>query len=456
MNLKGKKVAIIGVGVEGLSTLRYLGKQGVKVSILDKKGEEEIDKKIISEVRSLGATISLGKNYLQSLDQFDVVFRSPSVRSDIPQLKRAAEKGTQITSQIKFFFDLCEAPIIGVTGTKGKGTTASLLYEILKAEDGKVFFCGNIGKPPLDVVDRVTKNSLVILELSSFQLFDLEKSPHIAVILMITSEHLDWHKNVGEYVEAKKNITKYQNKKDLVVLNSDYEQSKLIGESGDGEKYYFSTKEEVTKGAYLKDDKIVLVGVGSGGQIKIGSRKITGQHNLQNILAAVLTSNLLGVDCSTITQVVNNFKGLPHRLEFVGEKSQVDYYNDSASTIPETTIAAIKALKNPKILILGGSSKNSDFSLLGKEIIGGNVKAVILMGQEAKRIKRALRDGGEFLGQVVQEPCSMEEIVDKARGIAKPGDTVVLSPACASFDMFKNYQDRGDRFKLVVNSLNKN
>jgi UDP-N-acetylmuramoylalanine--D-glutamate ligase len=456
MNLKGRKVAIIGVGVEGLSTLRYLDKQGVKASIVDKKEEEEIDNKIISEVRSLGATISLGKNYLQSLDQFDVVFRSPSVRPDTPLLKEAAEKGTQITSQIKFFFDLCAAPIIGVTGTKGKGTTASLLYEILKAGGRKVFFCGNIGRPPLDVVGQVTKDSLVILELSSFQLFDLEKGPHIAVILMVTSEHLDWHKNVGEYIEAKKNITKYQNKSDLVVLNNDYEQSKLIGEFGKGEKYYFSTKEEVTKGAYLKDDKIVLAGVSSGGEIEVGSKKIPGEHNLQNILAAVLTSNLLGADYDTAAQTINNFKGLPHRLEFVGEENQVGYYNDSASTIPETAIAAIKAFKNPKIMILGGSSKNSDFSLLGREIVENDVKAVILIGQEAERIKKAIGDSGEFLGQIIQEPGSMKEIIDRAKGTAKPGDVVILSPACASFDMFKNYQDRGDQFKLAIDTLNKN
>jgi len=449
---KDKKVAVIGAGVEGISTADYLASKGAVVSLLDKKIGTEIETKRLDQVKKLRVKYCFGKDYLSSLEDFEIVFRSPGVRRDLPEIINAEKAGTQITSQIKLFFDLCSAPIVGITGTKGKGTTASLIYEILKAAGKKVFLGGNIGKPPLDFLDQVTADSLVVLELSSFQLMDLEKSPHIAVVLMITSEHLDWHKDVDEYTKAKGRIVKYQNENDFVVINKDFPSSLKLGEASRAKKYYVSTKESLERGAYIDKGFIVSVTNGWTTIAKIDEVKIPGEHNLQNIAAAVAVAGILEIPPDIISKTIISFKGLPHRLEFVREVNGVKFYSDSASTTPETAIAAVKAFKNPKIVILGGSSKQSDFGQLGRAISTNNLKAVILIGEEAKRIKEAI-GVAKFSGEVIEGLKTMEEIVEKAKDLAKPGDVAILSPACASFDMFKNYLDRGEQFKATVNSL---
>ena len=452
INFDGKKVAVIGAGIEGTSTLKYLSKYKTQTFLLEQKDEWKIDAETRKLTESLNTRLSFGKNYLDALEKFDVIFRSPSVRPDLPQLVQAKKSGALITSQTKLFFDLCKAPIIGITGTKGKGTTSSLLYEMLGVSGRKVFLAGNIGNPPLEVVEQITENSLVILELSSFQLIDLEKSPNIAVVLMVTSEHLDWHKNTDEYINAKKKIVENQNEKDTAVISNDYPMSKKIGEAANGQKYYFSTKSEIANGAYYKEGKIVLNTKDKIEQIDITGTSLLGMHNLQNICAAALVAKLLDLTKNEIEKGIVGFKGLPHRLEFVRQVNEVRYYNDSASTIPETAIAAINAFKQPKVLILGGSSKNSDFSTLGKVIVDSNVSTLILIGQEANRIKDVVASAG-FSGLLVEGLRDMKEIVTKASEVAKTGEVVVLSPACASFGIFKNYQDRGEQFKKAVNGL---
>ena len=452
-NFKDKKVAVVGAGVEGISTANYLISKGAEVTLLDKKREREVEPAKIDQIKKLPVKIRFGEDYLSNLGKVEIVFRSPGVKRDLPEIIEAEKSGVGITSQTKLFFDLCPCPIIGVTGTKGKGTTASLISEILKAAGKKVFLGGNIGQPPLDFVDQVTSDSLVVLELSSFQLIDLEKSPHIAVVLMIMSEHLDWHKSVDEYIEAKEPIVKYQNENDFVVLNIDYPASKNIGESSKAQKYYLSTKKNVEHGSYIDKDFIVSVTDGWTTIARTDKIRIPGEHNLQNACAAVAVAGILEVSPEITSNVIKEFKGLPHRLEFVAEIDRVKYYNDSASTTPETAIAAIKAFKEPKTLILGGSTKHSDFSQLGRTIIENNVGAAILIGEEASRINKSISQAGQFSGEIVTGPETMSEIVQKAKKLAKPGDVVILSPACASFDMFKNYPDRGDQFKKAVRNL---
>ncbi|MBI4039556.1 UDP-N-acetylmuramoyl-L-alanine--D-glutamate ligase [Candidatus Daviesbacteria bacterium] len=456
MGFAGKKVAVLGLGIEGLSTVEWLQKQGADITILDQKTEDQLAGNVGEKITSWKLEPILGPKYLDSLDQFDVIVRSPGIRPDLPPLLAAAKKGVKITSQTKLFFDLCQAPIIGVTGTKGKGTTATLIYEILKAVGKKVFLGGNIGRPPLDFLDDVTGDSWVILELSSFQLMDLTKSPHIGVVLMVTSEHLDWHKNTQEYLSAKEPVVSYQTNNDFAVIAQDYPNSMYYASQTRGQVFIFSRLAKVDHGVWVEKDSFWY----SDGDIKqkimpIGGVALPGRHNWDNVAAAICVAKILSIDNKVIGRAIANFKGLEHRLEKVAEVAGVTYYNDSFSTTPETTIAAIAAFDRPEILILGGSSKGSDFRKLGQVIKNSqNVKAIIGIGVEWPTIKKAVSSQLPAISFI--EDCKdMKQVVQAASKIAQPGDVVLLSPACASFDMFKNYKIRGEQFKEEVLSLKK-
>jgi len=431
INFKDKKIAIVSAGgrVESTSNTEFFEKQGSKVTIFDH---------------------AQGEDYLKKLDEFDLVVRSPGVKLEF--LKNVAKE--KITSQTKLFFDLCPAKIIGVTGTKGKGTTASLIYEMLRKQGFDAYLGGNIGKPPLDFLDKLNAQSVVVLELSSFQLIDLDKSPHIAVMLMTTSEHLDWHKDLGEYVDAKRNILKFQTSKDYAILNRDYVASNESDIHTNAKIFYVSIERSGYEGCSIKDNAVFLKLNGKEEKIIDASEiLLPGAHNLENVSAAVLAATLSGVSRNNITSVLRTFKGLEHRLELADTINGVKYYDDSFSTTPETAIAAINAFKNPEILILGGSSKNSDFQDLGKVISQAqNIKAIIGIGNEWSRIKSKIQNT-KYEILLIEGADSMEKIVKAASKIALPGDVVLLSPACASFDMFKNYKDRGEQFKSEVLKL---
>lgn len=455
---KYKKVAVLGLGVEGIASLRYLHKKGVSVWVLDKRKKEELDHDLYAEAESLGAEFILGEKYLDDLHQFDVIIRSPGFRRKHEKLLEAELKGAQVTSLTKLFFDLCPAPIIGVTGTKGKGTTSSLIYEMLKAAGKDVYLGGNIGVPPLAFLDELQSSSIVVLELSSFQLQDLHKSPHIAVMLMVTSEHLDHHATNEEYVDAKRNILRFQTSSDFAVINRDYPASNESDIYTDAKIFYVSRERETDNACFVSGNQIIVRKNGNESEIiKTDEILLPGKHNLENVCAAVMAANLAGVSKSVIADVLRRFKGLEHRLELVAEVHGVKYYDDSFSTIPDTTIAAIEAFEAPEILILGGSSKNSDFTELGK-ILGEakNIKAIIGIGEEWERIKAAIKTdlGKETI--LVEGATTMSQIVQAAATIAKPGDVVLLTPACASFDMFKNYKERGEQFKKEVRLLKAN
>lgn len=448
--IQNKKIAIFGFGKEGVSAANFLGRKN-QIVIIDEKTKDKIDDVFFTNLKVKNCDFYFGS--FPKDQNFDFVIRSPGVRPDHPKLRTLISKGATLTSATKIFFDQCPAKIIGVTGTKGKGTTSTLIYEMLKSAKKKVHLAGNIGKPMLNILNDLDQESLVVLELSSFQLFDLTKSPRISVVLMITTEHLDWHKDNNEYRDSKINIVSHQTASDYAVINEDYEISKNFSDKTKSRIYFFSTNKK-TNGAYLLDDDIVSEINGFEKICKISDVRLPGKHNLQNILASISVAKILNIDRRLITNVLKTFKGLKHRLQLVDEINGVKYFNDSFSTTPETTIAAIEAFQNPKILILGGSSKKSDFTNLAQKINRDKtIKALILIGLEGPRIKEYLDQAGGFGGKITEGAKNMKEVVNFALNLSEVGDVVLLSPACASFGMFKNYQDRGEQYIKFVKSI---
>lgn len=449
---KDKKILIAGFETEGKATYKYLNSKGIKADIADILSEDEFYQKN-PEARNTDSKVILGKNYLGSISDYDVIFRTPGISPLTPELISAKKKGVEITSQIKLFMDLCPAKTCGVTGTKGKGTTSSLIYEILKSSGKDVYLGGNIGVPAITFLDKLKEDSIVVLELSSFQLMDLRRSPSIAVVLNITQEHLDYHKSKEEYIEAKKSIVRNQGASDFAVVNTDYETSKSFEENISAEIFEISTKNILEKGCYInKNNEIILKSEAIEEKIASFSElQLRGRHNLENVCPAICASYLAGADLTKIKEVVKSFRGLEHRLEFVAEIKGVKYYNDSFATTPETTIAAINAFKEPIVLIAGGSKKGSDYTEMGK-IIAEKVKAAFLIGDTASEIKDKITVVNPNTN--IQEGFKdMDDLVTRASNVSKSGDVVILSPGCASFGLFENYKQRGDLFKMAVKNL---
>lgn len=442
----GKKIAILGFGSEGQAVLKFLEALGYSPVIFDEREAENFTE----EEQALLASRSteLGKGAFEKLTGFDIAFRSPGVHRLHRQLLGAEQAGLRITSQTKWFFENCPARIIGVTGTKGKGTTATLIYEMLKpSAAGSVYLTGNIGTvAPLEIVSGLGAQDTVIFELSSFQLQDLQQSPHVGVVLMVTKEHLDHHQSVEEYHKAKQTIVQFQSPNDFAIVNADYEASKLIGAQGLGQKLYFSRKAEVERGAFVRGGSIV-VKLDSEQEFDASKRMLLGAHNLENIAAATLAALISGANPADIQNTIRTFRGLEHRLEFVGEFGGVLFYNDSFATTPESTLAAVMSFSSPVLLILGGSEKHSDFTELAQTIARAkHIKHIALIGQTGPRIREALVRAGYDSG-FSEGANSMKEIFKQLKTHAQAGDTVLLSPACASFGEFRNYKDRGQQFK---------
>jgi UDP-N-acetylmuramoylalanine--D-glutamate ligase len=454
VNFRGKKVAVLGLGLEGKDLVRFLLEKKADVTVFDQKEENLLD---FGDIDKKKLKLVCGEDYLRKgFKGFTIIYRSPGVYRNIPELIKAEKQGIEISSAIKLFFDLCPAKIIGVTGTKGKGTTSTLIYEILKKSGKSVYLSGNIGKPWLELLKVLKKDDWIVLELSSFQLIDLEISPHISVILNITTDHLDWHKDRKEYIEAKSQIVRHQTKNDFAVVNYDYITPRKFAKYTKGKILYFSRSKKVD-GCNVKNDEIRLNTKGK--DVSVGKTKellLRGEHNWENITAAICASYSAGASLSAIKSTVFSFKGLEHRLELVDTVKGITFYNDSFATGPQPTIAAIHSFKAPITIILGGSDKGLDYTEMGEEIENvGNVKNTILIGDMAERIKEALIKA-KYQGNIIDlgKP-KMDFIVKKAFELTKPGGVVVLSPAAASFDMFKDYKDRGNQFKLAVRALSK-
>ena len=456
---KGKTVAILGLSVEGIDSVHFFHSQGARVWCCDRRTKEELGD-TYGELALLVAGFQLGKGYLERLERFDMVVRTPGMSLRLPELVSLRKNGKEITSQTKLFFALCPAPIIGVTGTKGKGTTSTLIAQILE-EDGKtVWLGGNVGTPVLSRVRNIKQSDTVVLELSSFQLEDCRQSPHIAVVLKTTQEHLanqdtlasNFHESREAYVEAKKSIVRYQKRNDVAILNADDPTSTSFATETPARIEYFSRNKQ-TMDAYVADHTVY---VHEGKEVqKICSAseiKLRGVHNLDNIAVASLAARAVHVSWNAIVKAATAFEGLEHRLETVKTFNDVLYINDSFSTVPETAIAAIESFTEPIILIAGGSEKGSDFTQLGKAIASHQVKVLIAVGLMTGRIVKAVKDAG-YTGRIITGARSMHEIVSFASHEATAGNVVLLSPACASFDMFKNYKERGKLFKHEVSLL---
>ena len=431
------KIAIVGFGKQGRSAYDYWVALGAEITICDQQDSLDLPS---------GAQRQIGELYLRRLERFDLIVRGPGVHPRDIVEANSPEILQKITTVTNEFFRVCPTHnIVGVTGTKGKGTTSSLIAKMLGADSKRVHLGGNIGIPPLDLLKNdIQPDDWVVLELANFQLIDLQYSPHIAVCLMIAPEHLDWHADSDEYYNAKSQLFRHQTSDDIAVFYAKDDMSQRIASTGAGWKvpYMAFPGGNVVDGNIVIDNQTVCA---------TSELKLLGEHNWQNACAAVTAVWKITQNIEAMRQVLTHFSGLEHRLEFVRELDGVRYYDDSFGSTPETAIVAIKAFGEPKIIILGGSDKGAPYDDLAEVIAESNVRSVVLIGEQADRIRAAL----DRVGFTATNPGgeSMSHIVATARSVAKLGDIVVLSPACASFDMFQNYMDRADQFKAAVNAL---
>lgn len=453
--LKASRVALIGTGVSHTELIELFLRKGIDVTVLDRKTKDQLVPELYSRLHSLGARFILGEGYLDRLSDFDVVYRTPGMYYNNPKLSKAREDGVIITSEMESFFQLCPCKIYAVTGSDGKTTTTTIISEFLKAEGYKVWLGGNIGKALLPRIESISETDVAVVELSSFQLISMRQSPDVAVITNIAPNHLDVHSGMEEYIQAKCNILDHQTAFSRAVLNSDNEET--IGLLGHvrGRVSTFSRLHPVTLGAYLDGDRVLCYSDGRR-SVKIipASRiKIPGEHNIENYLAAI--SAVWGdVSVDSICRVARHFGGVEHRIEFVRELDGVRYYNDSIASNPTRVIAGLRSFNKRIIIIAGGYDKKIPFEPLAGPV-NEFVKVLILMGDTASKIEKAVTDTPLYDSSKLKilHAGSMSEAVALARENAEPGDIVSLSPACASFDMYPNFEARGRDYKSIVSAL---
>ena len=450
--LKGKRVAVIGIGVSNTPLIKMLLRAGVKVTACDKKPMSAFAG-LAEELESLGATLKLGEDYLEDLD-FEVIFRTPGMRPDLPQLVAAQQKGAILTSEMEVFFQVCPCRTIAVTGSDGKTTTTTIIAELLKAAGETVYVGGNIGKPLLPDVDGMEPGDIAVLELSSFQLMTMDRSPNIAVVTNLAPNHLDVHKSMEEYIEAKENIFLHQSEQDLLVVNADNEITHGFAGEAQGRVAMFSRLSEPARGAFLRDGAIwVRNEMHERPVLPVADILLPGTHNVENYMAAITALDGLVPD-PVVRDFAQKFAGVEHRIELVRTLNGVKYYNDSIASSPSRTIAGLRSFHQKVILIAGGYDKHIPFDVLGPEIIG-HVKELFLTGDTAEKIKAAVENCPDYLPSTLPITVidGFEEAVLAAHKAAKPGDVVILSPACASFDKFKNFMERGAAFKKIIYGL---
>ncbi len=442
-NLDGKKISVIGVGVSNVPLIRFLTEGGARVTAHDKKNAEALGE-VYAELSQLGVEFVLGEDYLKNIPQgTEVVFKTPGLRGDVPELEAARAKGIEVTSEMELFFELCPCEIIAVTGSDGKTTTTTLIGEMLKKEGYVCHIGGNIGRPLVAELETMKADHKAVLELSSFQLFSMRKSPKVAVMTNVTPNHLDWHKDFDEYIEAKKNIMKYQDETCVLVTNVLNDITKKIGEEAKGEWRSFSSASDAL--VHLDNGKILY------GDEKIISAEdiiIPGIHNVENYMAAIAATRDL-VSAQTVEYVAKNFGGVAHRIELVRTLDGVRYYNDSIASSPARTTAGLNSFNEKVILIAGGYDKKIPFDEFG-EVINEHVKKLVLVGLTSEKIENAVKNAKNYENMEIFRETEFEAAIKKARDCAESGDIVLLSPACASFDLFKNFEERGNLFKKIV------
>lgn len=427
------KIAILGFGREGESAYRHWNKPENNITIHD----NNINIKLPGGVAS-----KLGDDAFDGLDSYgyDLLVRTPGLRLDFDNIK------APITTVTNEFMNNCPAPVIGVTGTKGKGTTATLIYEILTLAGYKTHLLGNIGVPALDELASIGSDDVVVYEMSSFQLFDIKKSPHVAVCLMVTEDHLDWHKDLAEYQSAKANIFRFQKPSDVAVYFADDQiSSQLALQSAGSTKYSYGLSGDVC----FSDEKIMAFGQEVISTSEVG---LPGPHNLQNICAAIAAVWEYTDDINIIAQAIKNFKGLPYHIELIASKNSIRYYNDSFSTNPTSAIAAIKSFDEPLVAYFGGYDKNADFGELAEVLKYHDIRKIITYGQTGQKIYQALQIAGVANVEHITEN-DFEKIILAGTSASQPGDVVLFSPACASMDMFTDYKSRGQQFNNIIQSV---
>ncbi|MBE6915315.1 MAG: UDP-N-acetylmuramoyl-L-alanine--D-glutamate ligase [Ruminococcaceae bacterium] len=439
----GKRVAVLGFGVSNTPLIRQLLRAGALVTVCDKNPREKFDPALLEEFAK--AEMRLGEDYLENLDA-EIIFRTPGMRPDVPQILAAVERGAVLTSEMEQFFGVCPCPIIGISGSDGKTTTTTIIYELLKAAGKTCYVGGNIGTPLLDRAEEMEEDHVAVVELSSFQLMTMKQSPTVAVITNLAPNHLDIHTSMEEYVEAKTNLYRHGNGR--VVLNLDNDITRTLGETLGERVRWFSRKGD----AHVRlCDRVIYRG--ETPVLNIDDIRIPGMHNVENYMAAIAAVEGMVSD-EVIRDVAKTFAGVAHRMELVREKDGVRYYNDSIASSPTRTIAGLRAFDRKVILIAGGKDKGVPFDDLGPASVEF-CKAVVLNGPTMERIRDAILSAPGYSEKELPVYCcdSFEAAVEKAHEIAERGDIVTLSPACTSFDRFKNFAERGLYFKKLVGEL---
>ena len=452
-SMNGKKIAFCGIGRSNLPLISLFSKYGAKTYACDKR-EESAFADILDTVKQAGAEIRCGEDYLDNLD-VDIIFRAPGMYFNLPVLQNFIKKGVVVTSEMEVFFDICPCKIYAITGTDGKTTTTTIVSEVLQKSGKKVYKGGNIGTPLLPLIEEMTADDVAVVELSSFQLISMRRSPDVAAITNIYPDHLNVHKDMEEYIGAKTNILCHQNAFSRAVLNADNEETVKLESLVRGNLYEFSHLKKLEKGAYL-DDEGYLCFAENGKVEKIINKDdivIPGMHNVENYLTAIAI--LHGdVDNKYFAEVAKTFGGVEHRIEFVRELDGVRYYNDSIATSPASVTAGLCAFSQKMIIIAGGSDKQLDYSTLSGAI-NDHVKVLVLLGETANKIDKAVREDKKYNPDNIKiiHTDTLEKAVDIARENAKSGDVISLSPASASFDKYKDFEERGRHFKSIVKGL---
>lgn len=454
--LKGRSVALVGLGISNIPLIDYLHDVGALVTVFDRKQVSYIDSKVIEKIINYGMEYYFGEDYLDELGEFDMIFRSPSCLPTNPELVREAKRGAIVMTEVEMFMELCPCKIIGITGSDGKTTTASLIYEILKEAGYHCYLGGNMGEPIFNKIYDIKPDDIVVLEFSSLQLMDMKISPNISVITNIFDTHIKIHSSFEEYVNAMKNIFVHQDEDDTVILNYDCEITKNLALEAPGNIIFYSSKNKIPNGYMVDEDIIKICRNGLRSHLLDTKRMILkGAHNFENATAAISATKDL-VETSKLLNAVINFEGVPHRLEIAEElPNRIIWYNDSASEYPNRTIEAIKSFPGRDlILIAGGYDKNYDYTELGKEIVR-HAKGAVLLSQSsdkiAKAIEQALVDGKKDFE--IKRCTTLYEAVSIANKMAKTGDIVLYSPASSPLDAFKNYEERGEIFKGLVKEI---
>ena len=442
--LKDKRIVVLGLGVSNRPLVRRLLQFGCTVTGCDKTPRENLDAEVL-ELEKLGCRLQVGEGYLDGLEA-DIVFRTPGMHPGNPALEALRSSGAQVTSEMEVFFEVCPCTILAVTGSDGKTTTTTLISEMLKAAGKTVWLGGNIGTPLLPVCDQMQPGDFAVVELSSFQLMDMQRSPHIAVVTNLAPNHLDIHKDMEEYVDAKKNIFRFQSAEDILILNAD--NTITAGFTGNGVTRKFSRHGEAdiyaADGVIYRNGEVLM---------KTGDILLPGVHNIENYMAAILAVEGL-VDDSVIRNVAASFGGVEHRIELVRVKDGVRFYNDSIASSPTRTIAGLRSFPEKVCLIAGGYDKHIPFDVLGPEICR-HTKRVYLNGATAAMIRKAVESTLEYIpGSPELIDCrDFTDAVNRAAADAKASDVVLMSPACAAFDQFKNFMERGKYFKKLIMEL---